>query len=522
MYTGQIDAASVRLRAAEAALGSDALVARTADDSGAPAVDISDELPALLGYVAAVQATIPLFVGDLLHAQPLVQKGLDLVPESELVWRAGVLSLAAYCCQLSGEATAAAERQADMALKIARSTDRGTGEVTFLVLSGITNLAHVFLMQGRLRQAAAILKQAPWVPPPLRLENLPGSHAYHAAAGELLRERNDLDAAEQHLKQSVEGLDARIVIQADILAQGYLALARVQQARGEYTTALATLSAFERVARARGFVAELVERGEAMAAQIELVAGNLAVGAQWVESGGLALDDAAQPRFRRETAHLARVRVRIAQSQGDPSGSHLAEALRVLEQLEREAQAQGRGRSVLEILILRALAQHTHRANRGAVGTLAHALALAQPEGYVRLFADEGAPMAALLADLVAAAEQQRLAVSPSVLDYAQALIAVCRSPEGGTLRSMSNPSQDSMTEPTYPVSGVLPLLDPLTEREVEVLRLLAEGASNATIAAKLVVTVGTVKKHVFNVCSKLGAQNRTQAVARARALRLL
>ena len=130
--------------------------------------------------------------------------------------------------------------------------------------------------------------------------------------------------------------------------------------------------------------------------------------------------------------------------------------------------------------------------------------------------------MAALLADLVAAAEQRRLSVSPNVLDYARALIAVCRSPEGGTLRSMSHPSQDSMTEPTYPVSGVPPLLDPLTEREVEVLRLLAEGASNATIAAKLVVSVGTVKKHVFNVCSKLGAQNRTQAVARARALRLL
>ncbi len=69
---------------------------------------------------------------------------------------------------------------------------------------------------------------------------------------------------------------------------------------------------------------------------------------------------------------------------------------------------------------------------------------------------------------------------------------------------------------------GVLPLLDPLTEREVEVLRLLAEGAPNAAIAAALVVTVGTVKKHVFNVCSKLDAQNRTQAVARARALRLL
>jgi LuxR family maltose regulon positive regulatory protein len=86
----------------------------------------------------------------------------------------------------------------------------------------------------------------------------------------------------------------------------------------------------------------------------------------------------------------------------------------------------------------------------------------------------------------------------------------------------MPHPPQDSTQEPTHPEPGVPPLLDPLTERELEVLHLLVEGASNAAIAARLVVTVGTVKKHVFNACSKLDARNRTQAVARARALHLL
>jgi LuxR family maltose regulon positive regulatory protein len=177
---------------------------------------------------------------------------------------------------------------------------------------------------------------------------------------------------------------------------------------------------------------------------------------------------------------------------------------------------------VLEILVLRALAQRTRRDARSALGTLTRALALAQPEGYVCLFADEGAPMAALLTELFEAAERQRLTLSTSVLDYARALIAVCRSPEGGPPLFMPHTHQDSAQEPPHPAPGVPPLLDPLTERELEVLRLLEDGASNAAIAARLVVTVGTVKKHVFNVCSKLGAQNRMQAVARARALHLL
>jgi LuxR family maltose regulon positive regulatory protein len=174
---------------------------------------------------------------------------------------------------------------------------------------------------------------------------------------------------------------------------------------------------------------------------------------------------------------------------------------------------------VLEVLILRALALHVRRDVRGALGALARALTLATPEGYVRLFADESAPMATLLTDLIEAVEQRRLNLSAAVMDYGRGLVAACRSQDGG------GPVRVPQVAPTQSrslASAVPPLLDPLTARELEVLRLLAEGASNATIAAALVVTVGTVKKHVFNVCSKLGAQNRTQAVARARALHLL
>ncbi len=515
MFTGRLDAIPAHLRAAEAVLATD--VAAAPNEGNA----------ALLGFVAVVQAHVALVAGDLDCALPYIQKALELVPPSEPGWYAGILTAAAYTFQLSGDATAAAERQAEVALAAARAT----GGVALLELPPIVHLAHVYLMQGRLRQAAATLQQVPQAMPPFSLEHLPGSHSYHAALGELLRERNELDASERNLKQSVEGIDAGVVVQADVIARGYFALVRLRLARGEVASALATLDAFTEMAHQRGFLPELVERTEAMRAEIALAVGDVDTAVRWADASRLSSEDAELP-FRREPAYLALARVRIAQGRSGPGGSHMVEVLRLLERLQREAEAQGRERSVLEILVLRALALHARRDPRGAVQTLLQALLRAQPEGYVRLFADEGVPMASLLDELLDAAAQRRVAVAAAVLEYTQFLLTVCRSRDGGSVLrqtvlegngTVSRPFPASLAPPAPPVAvGVPPLLDPLTERELEVLRLLAQGASNGDIAEALVVTVGTVKKHVFNVCSKLGAGNRTQAVARARALQLL
>jgi LuxR family maltose regulon positive regulatory protein len=274
-------------------------------------------------------------------------------------------------------------------------------------------------------------------------------------------------------------------------------------------------------------VPEVVEREAAERAQLAIAMGDIPAAVRWADTCGLSAED-QKLSFQREPAYLALARVRIAQCRGDPGGLFVRDAERLLEQLLADAVAKGRGHSVLEILVLRALAQRARRDLRGALGTLARALTLAQPEGYVRLFADEGAPMASLLTDLIEATAQRQLAVPADVLHYAHALVAACRS-QDGSVPAPSAPLQPSAQTPegwgatqSHLPPGVPPLLDPLTERELEVLHLLVDGASNAAIAARLVVTVGTVKKHVHNVCSKLGAQNRTQAIARARALRLL
>jgi ATP/maltotriose-dependent transcriptional regulator MalT len=172
----------------------------------------------------------------------------------------------------------------------------------------------------------------------------------------------------------------------------------------------------------------------------------------------------------------------------------------LLDRLLQDAEAKARLGSALEILVLRALALQARDDRIGALSTLEHALTRSEPEGYIRLFVDEGKPMRTLL--------RQAHGIAP---DYVATLLAVF-----GEQRVSAPPP----TAPAVPARSML--AEPLTEREREVLHLLSTGASNREIARSLVVSPGTVKKHVYNICGKLGTQRRTQAVARARELNLL
>jgi LuxR family maltose regulon positive regulatory protein len=170
--------------------------------------------------------------------------------------------------------------------------------------------------------------------------------------------------------------------------------------------------------------------------------------------------------------------------------------LHLLDRLLRDDEAKARLGSALEILMLRALALEAQGNRMSALSTLERALVLAAPEGYIHLFVDEGEPMLALLR------------------------LAHARSRVPGYVATLLSAFGEQHVS-TFPLSSARPspLLEPLTEREV--LHLLLAGASNREIARRLVVSVNTVKRHVYNLCSKLGVQSRTQAIARARTLNL-
>ena len=185
-------------------------------------------------------------------------------------------------------------------------------------------------------------------------------------------------------------------------------------------------------------------------------------------------------------------------------------ALALLERLHAAAVSQDRAGSVIEIGALQALALAAAGEETAAVDALAGALALACPQGYVRVFADEGPPMAALLGALVAAQRAEQAAARGVPLGC---LARVLRAFGG----------KDAMEGSRRGAAAVVPgLVEQLTARELEVLALLAAGAPNPRIAGQLVVSLDTVKKHVSHLLGKLGAANRTEAVTRARQLGLI
>jgi ATP/maltotriose-dependent transcriptional regulator MalT len=163
---------------------------------------------------------------------------------------------------------------------------------------------------------------------------------------------------------------------------------------------------------------------------------------------------------------------------------------------------------LIEILALQALTLQALGNPAGALAELAHALTLAEPEGYIRIFVDEGAPMARLLR----AGRAQGIAPS-----YISKLLAAFGKDEGGTMKD------EVPSAPLHPSSFIAqPLVEPLTERELEILQLIAEGLSNQAIAERLIIAVSTVKRHVNNLFGKLAVQSRTQALLRARELKIL
>jgi LuxR family maltose regulon positive regulatory protein len=229
-----------------------------------------------------------------------------------------------------------------------------------------------------------------------------------------------------------------------------------------------------------------------------LAQGDLAAAARWTTGRGLGAGD--EPGYPREPEYLVLARVLLAQEQP-------GEVLPLLRGLHAAAVAQGRTGSVIEIQALLALAEEAGGDEPGAVATLTDALTVACPQGYVRVFADEGAPMASLLGRLIATRRARQGPAHSVPLGY---LGRLARSFEDAT----------AATPRATPVG--LRLVEPLTKREQQVLRLLAAGQPNQQIAEELVVTLDTVKKHVSHVLGKLGAANRTEATARARELGLL
>ncbi len=319
----------------------------------------------------------------------------------------------------------------------------------------------------------------------------------HVGLAQVWYERNELTAALDHATRGVTLCRQLTFTQS--LATGLAVVARIRHAQGDAAGALAAMAEAGQAGLSPQVTA-LLNPVPWQRARLLLAQGDVHAAAQWTTATGLSPDD--EPDYPREPAYLVLARVLLAQSDPGP-------ALTLLQRLLDAAASQGRTGSVIEIQALRALALAARGDHATALGVLAEALTLARRHGYVRVLADEGAPMHALLARLAAARPDQQHAARRIDPGYLAALLRAC--------------GQAGAAPPQRRAVATSPgMVEPLTDRELEVLRLIAAGKSNQRIAHDLVVALDTVKKHVTHVLGKLGAANRTEAAARARQLGLI
>ena len=493
VFSNRPDAAETRLREAERCVREN---------------PTTDEARTILGRAAVIRAAIARFSGDLQRCVTMGRRALELLPETEAtaVERASAMTNAALAYQVSGDVTPANE----CLLEEAIASFRASGALIPL-LNCINHLARMRTLQGRLRTAAATHEEAASVASGrYGVRDLVNSAAYYVGLGDIHREWNDLDPAESHLSRGTDLVAGAMMVEADVVTYGRLSLARLQQARGRGADAFATLEEFATLARQRDFAPRLVARGEAARARLALMQDDLPTAVRWAEASELGADD--EPNYPREEEYLTLVRVLIAQGRLDPMGTYLDDALGLLDRLFGAAEGGGRMSSVIEILALRALALQARHESSEALAVLERSLVRAEPEGYVHVFVDEGAPMAALLSELLKTwRKRSREAKQLTSLTYVRSLLAVFKSPHTSTEPPVGRASDSDQ-----------PLLDPLTAREQEVLTLIAEGLSNREIAARLFIATSTVKGYVHSVLRKLEVDSRTKAISRAHELHLV
>ena len=485
LLPGDLAAAEARLRDAEGLL--DRASARP-DAAAVEMVIVDDEgfrsLPASMAIVRAYLAGAS---GDVPETVHYARQALGLLPEGDALWRGAAGALLGLAHWTSGDL-----EEAYQAFAEGQASLRKTGDIT-LEMIGAFVLANIRTAQGRLRDAARLyegaLDQAARQGGPVP----PTAADLYVGLSELCHEHNDLDAAARYLRSSQE-LGEHGGLQENRY-RWYVAMARIAEAQGDLDRALDLLDeAQRRYVRSPN---PEVRPVAAVKARVWVRQGRLAEALGWAHERGLSVGD--ELSYLREFEHITLARLLIARHRSDRGESALRELKALLDRLQQAAEQGRRPGSLVEVLVLQALAHQVQGDAIRARAPLERALTLAEAEGYVRIFLDEGATMRTLLGHVAAPGPASA---------YARRLLSAFETP--------------ARLAPTPLQAVPAALVEPLTRREVEILRLIAAGMRNQEIAEQLFISLSTVKRHVANAYGKLGASHRTEAVARANALDLL
>ncbi|MBK9714990.1 MAG: AAA family ATPase [Kouleothrix sp.] len=426
--------------------------------------EADDKTRGLIGRIASLRATVAIIQHDATTIIAQSRRALEHLPPNRLPARIAASYTLGYAYQLQGDRAAASQTYADV---IASSQSFGASIYTTAATLGLGQLQEAdnqLHLAAETYQRVRVLAGDP--PQPIAGEA-------HLGLARIAYQWNDLQAAEQHGRQCLHLTQQ--MESTDTFASYAVFLARLRLAQADLPGAIAVLDDAEAFVRRHHFMFRMPDIA---AAQVLVL----------LRQGDLAA-----------AAHLARThelpicQARILLADGDA-----AAALAVLDPVRQQAEARTWADEQLTVMVLEAIAHHMHGEADKAMHVLGTALALAKPGGLVRLFVDEGVTMARLLYK------------------------ALARGSEGAYIRRLlaAFPVAEPEHAPSAPMSGPdSEWVEPLSAREREVLQLIAEGLSNQAIAARLYLSLHTVKVHARNIYAKLAVANRTQAVARGRAL---
>lgn len=424
---------------------------------------VNDKTRNLIGHIAAIRA---LLAASQLHVEAIIeqsQRALAYLHPNNLPVRTATTWKLGFAYQLQGDRTAAIQ-----AYREAIATSEATGN-TIINLAATLNLGRVQELQNQLHLAAESYQRV------LQLvgeKTQPSMSDAHLGLARLCYEWNDLERAQQHAEQGIQ--TAQQIRNIDRVAASQVFLAQIKLAQGDTDEAAAFLAKAEQVIHQYNFVAEFLELA-AVQILLQLRLGNLQAAVQLAQQHKLPLSQA-----------------RLLLVQGDVEG-----ASTLLETVGAQAAEKDFQDQRLKLLVLQAAVAHAQNNYNQAMHQLSQALTLAEPHGFIRTFVDEGQPIAELL--------------------------NMMKSRNHGSQGYIGKLLEAFKTEDIHPSTLTLqPLIDPLSERELEVLRLIAQGLSNKEISDQLFLALSTVKGHNRNIYDKLQVQRRTEAVLRGRELGLL
>jgi LuxR family maltose regulon positive regulatory protein len=467
------------------------------------ALDERDEANEERGMIFAVRTSLasaaPAQEAPRLPSQNLAdtigcgEQALRYLPEHNLTWRCVVNISLGFAYRLAGEITAAARAFIE-ASRLGEAGGNLSG-----ALYALSNCGALLISQARLSEAERLYRDGLRMARERKADLLPILGQIHFGLGRLLYQQSRLDEAAHHLNEARARCEAGGFPAADVM----MSLSRVRYAQRDDEAAQAAMSEAMQSSGLSGISAIFAAQAEMEQARLKLSQGDAAAARRWARAAKLSLD---QPLLWREAEYLTLARLLVAQGEAE-------RAMPLLELFREAAVATERQGSLIEILAVEATALEASGRGEAAQDCLKQALGLAEPEGYVRVFVDEGEKMLALLQQIYQQLKKDRGEEDGFSRKYVERLLMEWRGERQGA---------DGLPETNGANNSASELVEPLSERELEILRLIAAGLANQKIAEKLFVAPSTIKWHVGNIYGKLNVRSRTQAIARARQLKLL